>query len=154
MPGEPAAMVAPPPPERSPAVDPPPRVWTVPLAYVLVVLASVVASAAVVFVAIAARELREPGLAHDEAAARDVLRATLDSVGVLFARAQRSSRENRLRSTSSTLVATGEAVPPSSDSGFALTRRGAAANFATRRSASSVCVSWRDSDVDQERRGA
>ncbi len=87
MPPEPAAIVVPQSPEPSTAAAPPRRVWAVLLAYVLVVVASVVASAAAVFVAVFARTLREPGLAHDAAAAEAVVRATVDSAGVLFATA-------------------------------------------------------------------
>lgn len=87
MSADPASIVAPSSPERSLVADPPPRVWTVLLAYVLVVVASVAASAAAVFVAILARTLREPALADDAAAAAAVVRATVDSAGVLFATA-------------------------------------------------------------------
>jgi len=41
-----------------------------------------------------------------------------------------------------------------SDSGFAVTQRARTAILAARRSVAGVYVSWRDSDVDQERRGA
>jgi membrane protease YdiL (CAAX protease family) len=88
MPGEPAPIVtypAPPLPagDRPPAAEPPPRVWTVLLAYLLVVLASAIASGAVAFVA-GLRELRERNLAFGDAAAEAVFRATMDSPGVLL----------------------------------------------------------------------
>lgn len=86
MPGETAPIVAPSESAPVPAPEPPPRVWTVLLAYVLVALGSVVASLAVVFAAVAVRALREPG-SLEAAAAEAVFRAAVASPGVLFASA-------------------------------------------------------------------